>query len=133
MDIQALAALSEKARRFNVTAGDVTLSCVLPTRLAERELAQRHLGADGRWSSALFARDLFLAAVTGWSGARFRHLVPGAGEDPLPCSPEALALAAQERTDWVDAVSQQADRLFEARRDAAKEDEKNLPGASAGN
>lgn len=139
MKFEDLATLSEQARRFSVAlpGENIAVSCVLPTRLAERELYNAHITTDPgggmRFNTAAYSRALWLEMVRGWTGVRMRHLVPEAGQEPLPFSPEASRLVASERTDWLDAVTTEAEKRLAERRKDFGEDEKNLPSASAGN
>lgn len=132
MDAATLAARSAEARGFTATLGEFTFSCVLPTRLAERVLARAHI-RDGEFDALAFGLALVLDTVTGWTGVRACHVVPGAGTEPLPYSREAARLVFAERTDWLEALMRECDARLEARRENWEADLKNWPSASAGN
>jgi hypothetical protein len=108
--MDALADLRAKAlaaREFTHEVGECSYRLRVPTRTEVRQTAQKHGMASGSVVELLLIKTYLVQRfLVGWTGVRNSHIVPDAGKDPLPHSPEAVAL-------WIDANPDLADQLGE--------------------
>lgn len=89
MDADVLKRKLDAARDFTVSHGGIELKVRLPTETAMRAAVAR-LPESGHERLAELQRSLMMQCVVGWSGLTPGSLLPDAGDDPLPFSPDLL-------------------------------------------
>lgn len=132
MTLEELKAQLEVGRRLEIAAGGITFRCMRPLEFEWRLAEDNARNAHGRTNvtQAFFA--VVSKAVTGWSGAKERHLVPEAGEDALAYSEEAKQLLLQARQDLCDELSVRLAEEVRAWSAKARAAEKNFASGSNG-
>lgn len=109
MDASDLRRHALAARQFGVAVGDgVSVTLTDLTRL-QMQLALLEAAGVGRALDSAaklrFRRLELLRAVSGWSGVRERHLVPGAATDAdVPFDAELVELLLDAQPAWEDAL-----------------------------
>lgn len=125
--LEQLRAQALKAREYEHTIGECTLTLRLPTRQEVRAAmhAERMNVEDSALGVALLQTALLRRAVVAWTGVRECHLAPTDSQAPVPWSKDAVEL-------WIDANPTAADRAasdllvrYSERTDRIEADAKN--------
>lgn len=104
MEIEALKAQLEAARRCTETVAGVEFALLLPTEHSTRVAMEAARTVNGPLQQARAVRSLLDTAVVGWKGLTARHLLPEAAPEPIEFSPASRELLLDSRQDIADAL-----------------------------
>ena len=122
IDLADLRMRALRVREFHAHAGEALFQLRFPNRFEAERLWSRH-----RDDMVAGMRELVAVSLIGWEGVLVRDALPESkqGDEPLPFSPEAVELLLDERTDWIQILSEKIAIRMSARRESVEADRKN--------
>lgn len=125
MDISTLQAQIRAARQISLSAGGITFSLELPSDHAWRTILESNRDEAGNLLYCQAANAMLGKAITGWSGATVRDLLPDGNEEALDFSPAARAELLDARQDIADELMAEVGKRLAERRDKRDAARKN--------
>jgi hypothetical protein len=128
MDLAELQQRARKAREFEHAIDDCGFTLRTPTRLELRQcMHERGLNPAEQSGVVLSLLQQYLLEryLIGWKGVRDRHVLPDAGDAPLPWSADAVRLVLDAQPEWADALGARLLASVAERRAGLEADAKN--------